>query len=127
MKKTILVMATLLCFPGLAGARNPDEKAMKKHADELTYVGQLKHAEEMLGKTATPSAPDDSWSMTSMMLAMFWGALGTGYFMYGKKQSRAGFLLCGIGLCVFPLLVSGNLTSLIIGLVLTIAPFKIDV
>ncbi|MBF0547578.1 MAG: amino acid transport protein [Candidatus Riflebacteria bacterium] len=61
------------------------------------------------------------------MLSLFWGSIGTGYFIYGKKQARVLFLVCGIGLCLFPMFISSNLWSLILGLGMTIAPFKLDV
>ncbi|NLI76157.1 MAG: hypothetical protein GX442_06900 [Candidatus Riflebacteria bacterium] len=64
--------------------------------------------------------------MTSLMLSLIWGAVGGGYFIYGKKQGRAVFLLCGIGLCTFPMFVSGNMLSLGLGIAMCVAPFKID-
>jgi hypothetical protein len=62
-----------------------------------------------------------------MILAMLWGALGTGYFIYGKKVAKAGFLVCGIGLVVFPMFVSNVLYSAVAGVLLSIIPFKVEI
>ncbi|MBF0407866.1 MAG: hypothetical protein HQM10_10960 [Candidatus Riflebacteria bacterium] len=70
--------------------------------------------------------PEAGWDGTSLMLSMLWGSIGAGYFLFGKKQAKALFLLCGIGLCIFPMFVSSTLTSLILGIAMTVAPFKID-
>ena len=36
--------------------------------------------------------------MGGLIASIIWGALGTGYFIYGKKQSSAPALLGGIAL-----------------------------
>jgi hypothetical protein len=111
------------------GAKRKGEDEMKKTAKELSYSGQLDRATELLGEKTELSSgkAPEGWDTTSLMLSMVWGAIGAGFFMYGKRQSRALFLLCGIGLCVFPMLVSDNTVSLVLGIVLTIVPFKIDI
>ncbi|MGH8273212.1 MAG: amino acid transport protein [Gammaproteobacteria bacterium] len=51
------------------------------------------------------------------------GAVGVGYLMYGRRQMRAAYLVCGAILTIFPWFVS-NLAALIgVGIVLLIAPF----
>jgi len=132
MKKILFcLVALLLVVQGFAHAAKPksnEEDEMKKQAEELSYMGQLDKANELLGeKTNLASGKaEDGWDTTSMVLGLLWGSIGTGYFIYGKKQARLVFLLCGIGLCVFPLFVSGNTLNLVLGLAMTIAPFKID-
>lgn len=136
MKKRFLFLAItlLLFFHGPVRAKNSMEEEMKKKAKELSLTGQLDIAKELMGedKGQTPKGPsaktkaEDGWDMTSLMLSMIWGSIGTGYFIYGKKQARAFFLLCGIGLCVFPIFVTSNLVSGILGVLLVVAPFKID-
>ena len=124
-----LVFVFLTLFQGLADAKDLSDKELKEKAKELDYLGQLDKATELLGKEAKSSSEkaDDGWDMTSMMLGMVWGAIGSGFFIYGKKQSKPLFLLCGIGLIVFPMIVSSNTLNIILGLGLTIAPFKIDI
>jgi hypothetical protein len=113
------------------GKKDNSDKNMLAEAKKLSYEGQIAFAEQLIGKQeeelakSKKEAPGDS--MNSMMLAMVWGAIGTGYFIYGKKQARAAFLICGIALCVFPMLISDILPSIILGLIFSIAPFKIEI
>ena len=64
-------------------------------------------------------------SMTSIMWGMLFGAIGMGYFVYGKKQQRAVALISGIALMVFPYFVSSVYLSILIGIVLMALPFFI--
>ncbi len=132
--KTFVVIVTLfLILPhGIAFAKKSSAtKNMLEDAKKLSYEGQINRAEELMGKhekeLAEKKKSSEDSSMNSMMLSMIWGAIGTGYFIYGKKQARAMFLLCGIGLCVFPMILSGITLSIILGLILSIAPFKIEI
>ncbi len=123
-----LIVALVLLF-GRALAKDPTEQELLEKAKQLGIEGQLDKANEIMGqKIPLPSGkPDEGgWDTTSLMLSMIWGALGAGYFMYGKKQSKAVFLISGIVLCVFPLLVSNFYLGLFLGIGFTIAPFKID-
>jgi hypothetical protein len=58
---------------------------------------------------------------------LFWGimfgAIGSGYFIYGKKQQAAVPLCTGILLCVFPYFISNIFLMLLVGLLLTVTPF----
>jgi hypothetical protein len=38
------------------------------------------------------------WLFVSLLI----GAVGTGLFIYGKKQSRWPQLVCGVALCIYP-------------------------
>jgi hypothetical protein len=119
----LLVGALLITLS--AAASGDLEKKLAKGADKLSYEGQLETAREMMGQEPAKNG-DGGWDGTSLVLSMLWGSIGTGYFIYGKKQSRLVFLLCGIGLCVFPMIISGNGWSVILGVSMTLAPFKID-
>jgi len=59
--------------------------------------------------------------------ALFWGvmfgAVGLGYFVYGKKQQRLVPLVCGIGLMVYPYLITDTLSIVLIGIVLMAIPY----
>jgi hypothetical protein len=54
---------------------------------------------------------------------MLFGAVGFGYFMYGRKQSRTVPLLCGIGLFVMPWIISSLFPLLAAGAVLMALPY----
>jgi hypothetical protein len=58
---------------------------------------------------------------------LFWGimfgAIGSGYFMYGKKQQAFVPLCTGILLCVFPYFIANVYLMLLIGIILAIIPF----
>lgn len=45
-------------------------------------------------------------SPASMISGVLIGAIGTGMFIYGKKQEQPLTLFTGIGLCIFPMLVT---------------------
>ena len=58
---------------------------------------------------------------------LFWGtlfgAIGVGYFIYGKRQATMVPLVCGIALVVYPWFVSGALLTVIVGVVLMAVPY----
>jgi len=54
---------------------------------------------------------------------MLFGAIGVGYFIYGKKQAMIVPLVCGIALIVYPWFVSGAWLALIVGVVLMAVPY----
>ena len=58
---------------------------------------------------------------------LFWGiifgAVGSGYFIYGKKQQAFVPLLTGILLCVFPYFISNIFLMLLVGCILMIVPY----
>ena len=62
----------------------------------------------------------------SILVAGLFGAVGTGFFMYGKKQMDYKFLISGIILLVYPYFVSDAMNSLLIGSIITIAPFILN-
>ncbi|HNS09713.1 MAG TPA: hypothetical protein PKN29_08435 [Candidatus Ozemobacteraceae bacterium] len=122
----LIVLTIFLSQPVYAGS--PKDKELFDKASELTYEGQLKMAEKMTGQLQDKEKPGANASEdgTSMFMTMIWGAIGTGYFIFGKKQSRFTFLICGVGLMVFPFFVSDFMVIMILGLVMTLAPFKIE-
>lgn len=56
---------------------------------------------------------------------MIFGSVGIGYFIYGKKQAKFIPMLMGVGLNVFPYLMSNVYEMVIIGVILTAAPWFI--
>lgn len=65
---------------------------------------------------------DDGFN--TLFLSMLWGAFGTGFFIYGKKQSRFMFAICGILLCTLPIFIESTMVVLVAGLILIVLPFK---
>jgi len=65
-------------------------------------------------------------SASTLFVGFLAGILGLAYFVYGKKQQKIGFLAAGVGLCLYPYLVSGLVLQIVIGLGLLAAPFLID-
>ena len=59
----------------------------------------------------------------TLVWGMLFGAIGMGYFIYGKKQSALLPLLCGLGLMIFPYFSSSTLWTLVIGAALIAAPW----
>ncbi|HET7223013.1 MAG TPA: hypothetical protein VFI81_07435 [Rhodanobacteraceae bacterium] len=59
----------------------------------------------------------------TLLWGMLFGAIGVGFFIYGKRQAMIMPLVCGIALIVYPWFVSGALPTLVIGLALVAIPF----
>lgn len=64
-----------------------------------------------------------NFDTASLMWNLLFGAVGAGYFMYGKKQQSTTPLLCGIGLMVFPYFVSNTILLVLIGAALMAIPY----
>lgn len=62
-------------------------------------------------------------SEASLFWGLIFGAIGLGFFVYGKKQRAVIPLLCGIALMVFPYFVASTLLLVLIGLVLIAIPY----
>ena len=130
MKKYILIFVIMLtAIHSIAIAQNM--KDLMKEADKLSYKGQLDHAKELMGQVEKDAegkntSQDEGDSMSFMFTMMVWGSIGTGYFMYGKSQSKYVFILCGIALCVLPIFISSATANVVLGLILIVVPFKIS-
>jgi len=61
-----------------------------------------------------------------LIIGMIAGAIGTGYFIYGKRQQRFTPMLAGLLLGVYPFFTSNPLLLIVIGAALMAAPFYID-
>ena len=64
--------------------------------------------------------------MNSFIFGILAGAVGAGYFIYGKRQSKFVPMTAGILLCVYPYFTDSVLWLSIIGALLIAAPFLID-
>jgi hypothetical protein len=58
-----------------------------------------------------------------LLWGLVFGSVGTGYFVYGKKQGAVVPLLCGFALVVLPWIVSGAWSLALVGALLVALPF----
>ncbi len=66
-------------------------------------------------------------STSWLIWGMIFGAIGLGFFIYGKKQKAIVPLLTGIALFVFPYVISDVYLLVLVGAVLVAVPFFIRV
>jgi len=59
------------------------------------------------------------------MWGVIFGAIGVGFFVYGKKQKAIIPFLSGIGLMLFPYFISNAVILVIAGIILVAVPFVI--
>jgi len=69
----------------------------------------------MMGSTAT------------ILWAMLFGAIGLGFFTYGKRQRKAVPLVCGVTLFIFPYFISNVYILILIGAGIVVLPYFIRV
>jgi len=58
-----------------------------------------------------------------LIWGMLFGAIGLGFFTYGKKQRAVVPLFTGIALFVFPYFISNSVILVLVGLVLVVLPY----
>jgi len=59
---------------------------------------------------------DQNWMLLSLLVS----SIGTGLFLYGKKEARLSFMLAGGTYCLYPYLVRNMLLMVMIGAALGI-------
>ena len=64
--------------------------------------------------------------MNSLFVGLIAGAIGMGYFIYGKRQLKIVPMVAGVLLCIYPYFVDSLLWLSLVGLILIAAPFLID-
>ena len=64
--------------------------------------------------------------MNSFVFGILAGAIGAGYFVYGKRQTKVVPMAAGVLLCIYPYFTDNMLWLSIIGVLLLAAPFLID-
>ena len=60
-----------------------------------------------------------------LMWGLVFGSIGLGLFIYGKKQGALIPLICGAVLMVMPYVTANVYVLVLLGAVLTVAPFVI--
>ena len=63
--------------------------------------------------------------MNAFIIGIFTGALGLGYFIYGKRQAKFVPMIAGILLCVYPYFTDRLGWLIAIGVPLAATPFVI--
>jgi len=58
---------------------------------------------------------------------MLFGAIGLGFFSYGKKQKAIVPLFCGIALLLFPYFISNVFVLVIAGVILIVLPYFVRI
>ncbi|MCG6201072.1 hypothetical protein [Psychromonas antarctica] len=66
-------------------------------------------------------------SSSIMVWSVFFAAIGSGYFMYGRKQRAIVPLCIGISLFIFPYFMSSVTMLLIVGIILMAIPYFIKI
>ena len=62
-------------------------------------------------------------SVAGLIWGMLFGAIGFGYFLYGKKQKAIIPLCVGIVLCVFPYFIDNVYVLVGVGVTLIVIPY----
>ncbi len=62
-----------------------------------------------------------------LILGLVFGTIGSAYFVYGRKQQHPIALLAGVGLIIFPMLVSQEVWLILGGLAFMALPFVISI
>jgi len=64
--------------------------------------------------------------MSALIIGMLAGAVGTGYFVYGKRQQKFAPMLAGVMLGVYPFFTDNPILLTLIGAALMAVPFLVD-
>ena len=64
-------------------------------------------------------------NMSTLIWGVIFGAIGLGFFVYGKKQQSLTPLFCGIGLMILPYFISNVYILIFLGIVLIATPYFI--
>jgi hypothetical protein len=59
----------------------------------------------------------------SLLWGLFFGSIGLGFFIYGRKQKTVVPLVCGLALMIFPYFVSNTILLVAVGAVLVAIPY----
>jgi hypothetical protein len=62
-----------------------------------------------------------------LMWGMLFGAIGFGFFLYGKKHKAIIPLCVGIVLCVFPYFIANVYALVMVGVILVAIPYFVRV
>jgi hypothetical protein len=60
--------------------------------------------------------------MTLILWSIFFGSIGFGYFIYGKKQSHIVARYTGVALMIYPYFIHNTVALVIVGFLLLLVP-----
>ena len=63
---------------------------------------------------------------TTLMLSVLFGAIGTGLFMFGKRQERIVHVAAGLALMIVPYFLPGPISLTLVCGAITGLPFFVD-
>jgi hypothetical protein len=66
-----------------------------------------------------------SINMTTIVISLFAGLVGSAYFMYGKRTRNMKILYCGVALCVVPYFISNTILLIVACIAMAATPFFI--
>jgi hypothetical protein len=64
--------------------------------------------------------------VAQLLFGVFAGAVGLGYIVYGRRQTKLVPVISGVLLCVYPYFIASWVWLSLVGAVLLAAPFFID-
>jgi len=64
--------------------------------------------------------------VSALIIGLIAGAIGMGYFVYGKRRQKFAPMLAGVLLGVYPFFTENPILLLLIGAALMAAPFLVD-
>ncbi len=62
----------------------------------------------------------------ALFFNILFGAIGSGYLIYAKRQYSGPFAIAGALLVIFPYFFSSAIAMLLVGALLAAAPFAVD-
>ena len=62
-----------------------------------------------------------------LIWGMIFGAIGFGFFLYGRKQKAVVPLITGIALCVVPYFIANVYALVMVGVILVAIPFLVRI
>jgi len=62
----------------------------------------------------------------TLFLSLIFGAVGTVYFVYGRRQHSVSYLICGFVLIVYPYVFESAAAIIGVGVVVAMIPPAID-
>jgi len=65
--------------------------------------------------------------VSTLVIGIITGALGMGYIVYGRRQTKFVPLVAGIFLCAYPYFIDSVVWLCVVGALLLAAPFVIDI
>ena len=62
-----------------------------------------------------------------LLWGMVFGAVGLGFFVYGRRQKAAVPLVCGLALMIFPNFISDTMLLVAVGAALIALPYFVSI